>query len=104
MLYAEKGNKVKEINESMIEACVEQGYKIVNERGEVIQDTIPTDLPTLKLAYKQHTALIREQKATILALEAELKELKATKQVKPVQEKPTETLGTAKKKGKSATE
>lgn len=100
MLYAEKGNKVKEIDESMVQSCVEQGYRIVNEAGVVIQETIPTDMATLKLAYKQHTELIEQQKATILALEAELEELKSTKQ-----EKPSEGLGTAKtKKSKSATE
>ena len=100
MLYAEKGNKVKEIDESMIQSCVEQGYRVVNEAGVVIQETIPTDMATLKLAYKQHTELIKEQKATILALEAELAELKSAKQ-----EKPSESgLGTAKKKAKSATE
>ena len=102
MLYAEKGNKVKEIDESMIQSCVEQGYRIVNERGVVIQDTIPTDLASLKLAYKKHEDIIQEQKATILALQSEIQELKAVKQ-----EKATDSgLGTAKTKrgSKSATE
>ena len=77
MLYAEKGNKVKEIDESMIESCVEQGYKIVDERGNLIKDTIPTDLPTLKLAYKKHEQTISDLKAKIEALESEVQELKS---------------------------
>lgn len=77
MLYAEKGNKVKEIDESMIDSCVEQGYKIVDERGNLIKDTIPTDLPTLKLAYTKHEKTIKELRATIESLEIEVQELKA---------------------------
>lgn len=97
MLYAEKGNKVKEIDESMIQSCVEQGYRVVDEHGNLVQDTIPTDTATLKLAYKQHEEIIREQKATILALESEIAELKAKKST------PAEPgLGTAKTKRSSA--
>ena len=90
MLYAVKGNKEKTIDESMIESCVQQGYKIVNADGVVVRDTTPTDLPSLKLAYNKHEdtikALRKENeslKATISALESEIQELKA-KATKPV--------------------
>lgn len=92
MLLAEKGNKVKEINESQIESCVQQGYRIVNERGQVIQETVPTDLNSLKLAYKNNTETIKKLKAenqllkeskeslelTVATLEKELSEVKAS--------------------------
>lgn len=71
VLYAEKGNKVKEIDESQIEACVQQGYKVVDAHGRLIQDTIPTDKETLTLAYKQNAE-------TIKSLKAENQSLKAT--------------------------
>ena len=84
MLYAVKGNKEKTIDESMIESCVQQGYKIVDERGVVIRETTPTDIASLKLAYKKHEETIKNLKATnetlkstIVALENELQELKA---------------------------
>lgn len=62
ILYAEKGNKVKEIDESMIEACVQQGYRVVDAHGRLIQDTIPTDKDTLTLAYKQNAETIKALK------------------------------------------
>lgn len=78
MLLAEKGNKVKEINESQIEACVQQGYRIVNERGQVIQETVPTDLATLKLAYRQNAETIKALKIDNQSLKAENDSLRAT--------------------------
>lgn len=84
MLYAEKGNKVKAINESQIETCVEQGYKIVNEQGVLIRDTIPTGVTELRLAYKEHEKTINALKKAnaeltekIATLESELSEAKA---------------------------
>ena len=96
MLYAEKGNKVKEIDESMIESCVEQGYKIVNEVGTVIKDSVPTDTASLKLAYRKH-------EETIKALEAENKALKAKIAELEGGAKADTSLSTAKKR-KTATE
>ena len=93
MLYAEKGNKVKEIDESMIESCVQQGYRVVDERGTIIQDTIPTDMASLKLAYKKHVDTIKALKAEVDSLKAELQALKT----KPVQEVASKTS-----KGKSS--
>lgn len=58
MIYAEKGNKVKRIAEADIQKYVEQGFKITNGAGTVIQDTVPTDLASLKLAYTQHVQQI----------------------------------------------
>lgn len=63
VLYAEKGNKVKEIDESMIEACVQQGYRVVDAAGRLIKDTVPTDKESLALAYKQNAETIKNLKA-----------------------------------------
>jgi len=78
MLLAEKGNKVKEINESQIEACVQQGYRIVNERGQVIQETVPTDLNSLKLAYKNNTETIKALKRDNQSLKESIESFKLT--------------------------
>ena len=75
MLFAEKGNRVKEIDESMIESCLQQGYRIVNAYGKVIRDTIPTDVANLKLAYTKHEETIKELKAQIEELTAKNAEL-----------------------------
>lgn len=78
ILYAEKGNKVKEIDESMIETCVQQGYKIVDAQGRLIQDTIPTDKDTLSLAYKQNAETIKKLKAEVQSLKETNEALNAT--------------------------
>ena len=81
-IYAERGNRVKLISESEIQKYGEQGYTITNGQGTVLQETVPTDVPTLKLAYKQH---IDE----IARLKDEIAELKAQKAAKPVKATPT---------------
>ena len=78
ILYAEKGNKVKEIDESMIETCVQQGYRIVDANGRLIQDTIPTDKESLALAYKQNAETIKGLKAEVQSLKDINETLNAT--------------------------
>ena len=80
MVYAEKGNKVKRIDESEIKKYAEKGFKIKNESGEVVQETIPTDVSSLRIAYKAHIDEIKALKAEIADLKAQLakKPAKAT--------------------------
>ena len=81
MIYAEKGNRVRQISESDVQKYVEQGYVITDGRGTVLQETIPTDLPTLRLAYKKHIEEIER-------LQAEIAGLKAQKAAKPAKAEP----------------
>ena len=85
MLYAEKGNKVKNIDESQIDACVAQGYTIVDETGRVVRETIPTGLAELRLAYTQNAEEIAKLKSQIVALEAELASAQAALAAKATQ-------------------
>ena len=101
MLYAEKGNKVKEINESMIESCVQQGYRIVNGAGVVIRETIPTNPAELRLAYTKHEEKIKalnqqiaNYEAKIVSLEAQLAE--ATSEISTPVEKESKPKRTRK--------
>ena len=86
MIYAERGNRVKQISENDIEKYVGQGYKIVDDNGKVIKDTIPTDVTVLQTAYEKHTKAIEDLTAENTALKAELEALKAkaTAEVKTV--------------------
>ena len=86
MFYAEKGNRVIEIDENSFQRYAEQGYKIVDERGAVVIDTVPTDLPTLALAYKKCLnenkslhAQLSDALAEIDKLNAEINGLKSAK-------------------------
>lgn len=84
MVYAERGNRVKQISEADIQKYVEQGYKITNAQGAVIQDTVPLDVPTLRLAYRQHISEIRTLKAKVEELTKKLNAMES--KVEPAEE------------------
>ena len=75
MLYAERGNRVKQISEQDIQKYVEQGYVITDGRGTVIKETVPTDLSALKLEYNKHIAEIESLKKAIEIRDEEIAKL-----------------------------
>ena len=98
MIYAQKGNKLRQIAEADIDTYVVQGFKIVDEKGAVLKETVPMDIPTLRNAYAQHTAEIRALKAKVAELTAQLE----TANAKPVKaEKPVEEVVEAETEKKS---
>ena len=68
MILAQKGNKQRQIAEAEIQSYVERGYKIVDGKGTVIQETVPTDLPTLMNSYRKHVAEIKQLRAKVKEL------------------------------------
>lgn len=96
MIYAQKGNKQRQIAEADIQTYVEQGYRIVDGQGTVIQETVPDDLATLKTAYKKHMAEIRTLKARVQELSEQVnafskakKETKVEKETEEVEKEET---------------
>ena len=79
MVYAEKGNKVKKIDESEIAKYAEKGFKIKDTQGNVLQETIPTDVASLRIAFKAHIDEIKALKAEIDDLKAQLAKNTAVK-------------------------
>ena len=89
MIYAQKGNKLRQIAEADIQTYVEQGYKIVDGQGTVLKETVPTDLATLRSAYVKHKD---EIKALTARNDALVREINALKNAKPAKaEKVVET-------------
>ena len=80
MIFAERGNRVKQISEADIPKYVEQGYKITAANGAVIMDTVPTDITVLRNAYKEHVSEIKALKAQIELLTSELAKAETKKQ------------------------
>ena len=72
MIFATKGNKVRRIDEASIQKYSDQGYTITNDKGEVIKESIPTDLTLLKTAYIQHTRQIKMLEDEVASLKAQL--------------------------------
>lgn len=86
MIYASKGNRVRQIAEPDIDRFVEKGYTIIDEKGTVIKETIPTDMATLKLAYINHIEEIANLKAEIEQLKSVKAEATTKKSTKKVSE------------------
>ena len=86
MIYAEKGNRVKQIREDEVDKYANQGYMIKDGTGTVIKETVPTDLNTLRLAYVQHLDEIKSLKAEISNLKEELSKAKKATPKKEVSE------------------
>lgn len=76
MIFAEQGNRVTQISESDIPKYVEQGYKIIDSMGTVLRDTVPTDVPNLKLAYIKHTDEIERLQEENTKLHEQIAELR----------------------------
>ena len=88
MIYAERGNRVKQISESDIQKYLEQGYKITDERGAVMLESAPTDVQSLRNAYRQHVDEIKALKAQIEYLSSELAKAQTVSKVEePKKEK-----------------
>lgn len=100
-IFAQKGNKVRQIEESQIAYYVEQGFKIVDEKGAVLKETVPTDINELRLAYREHIQTIELLKNRIALLEKELQQAKAAKQPAAKEAPAEESEGKAKRAKKS---
>ena len=97
MIYAEKGNRVHRIEEQDIQKYVSQGYKITDGKCTVLKETVPTDVPTLRLEYTRHKAAIESLTAQVnaltaenVALKAELESIKSKANTKPIVSEDTE--------------
>lgn len=65
-----RGGSYLTIPANAVERYLAKGYDVVDENDNVIKSSVPNDINTLKIAFEQHIAKIKE-------LEAQNKELKA---------------------------
>lgn len=72
MLYAKKSNRVQHIQESDIQRYLNQGYDIVDAKGNVIIETMPDNVAGLQTAFKRHIEEISKLKNTISGFEAQM--------------------------------
>lgn len=68
MIYARKGNQVSRIEEHQIAALLEQGFNIIDDKGSVLYEAVPTDLAMLKKAFVENRKRIAELEAEIESL------------------------------------
>ena len=72
MAIVKRANVVLNVRDYEVERYKNEGYDVIDEAGNIIEATIPTDLNTLQKAYVDSVEKIKK-------LEAEIAELKGTK-------------------------
>lgn len=98
MALVKRANVVLEVRDYEVERYKNEGYSIIDAAGNVIEETVPTDLKTLQQAYKKHKEYIKE-------LEEKLKAVNEpkTSEKKPVEKEPVVTEKVAEEKPVKAT-
>lgn len=88
-----RANVVLHVDEADINHYLELGYSVIDERGKVIKEAVPTDLKFLQTAYVKQKEEIASLKAEVDKLNLKLAEKKAT----ATEEAPKETKRRTKK-------
>lgn len=70
--FVKRANVVLEVSESQLDYYMSQGYDVIDEQGNIIKASVPTDLGTLQKAYIENAETVAELKAEIEQLKAEL--------------------------------
>lgn len=72
----QRANTILQVPEEWVDRYIDQGYDVLDNKGNIIQKSIPRDLGTLQKAYVEHTKKIEE-------LEQQLEQLTAKKAGRP---------------------
>lgn len=76
MAIVERGNVVLRISDEDTERYVNMGYDLVDEKGNIIQQSVPKSITTLQKMYKEHIEKIKQLETENAKLKAENKKLK----------------------------
>ena len=74
--FVKRANVVLEVSESQLDYYMSQGYDVIDEQGNVIKASVPTDLGTLQKAFVENAETIAEQRVEIEQLKTEIEQLK----------------------------
>jgi hypothetical protein len=72
MATMKRANVILNVNEAEVQYYMDLGFNQIDDTGNVIKESIPNDLNTLKMAYTEHVNKIAE-------LEQEITDLKNAK-------------------------
>lgn len=97
MVNVQRANVFLTISDDDIDKYMAKGYSIVDDRGNVIKQSIPVDLLELQKAYTEHVNIIKQKDSEIATLRAQLKEAEA-KKASAIPEGKVEEKATGKKK------
>ena len=77
MAIVRKRNEVLRVKDDLVKHYLSIGYDVIDEGGNILQKTIPTDMTQLKGEYAKLTAQVEELKAKLAEAEDKIKELEA---------------------------
>lgn len=78
MARVERGNVVLQVKDYEVQHYLNLGYNLTDETGNILKQSIPTNLGELQAAYLEHTTKITELEDTVAKLTAQLSTKKAT--------------------------
>lgn len=76
-IMVQRANVVLDISPEQLDYYMSQGYDVINDRGDVVQASVPRDLGTLQKLYTEHTEEIKQLKAEVEKLQTKLAEKEA---------------------------
>lgn len=79
MVNVQRANVFLTIPDEDIDKYMAKGFSIVDERGNVLKQSIPTELLELQKAYTEHEEIIKRKDSEIADLRAQLQELAGAK-------------------------
>lgn len=88
MAKVRRANVVLEVKDDQLERFVDMGYDVIDDAGNVIQKSVPTDIGTLTKAYMEHEAEIEKLKAELAELKAKPKKTTKPKEAEVVEDEP----------------
>lgn len=76
MAEVQRANVFLTIPDEDIDKYLAKGYNVVDERGRIIKQSVPTELGELQKAYSEHEAQLKQKDAEIASLKSEIQALK----------------------------
>ena len=82
----QRANTILEVPEEWVDRYIDEGYDVIDDKGNVIKKSIPRDLGTLQKAYMDHVRKIEELESEIEELKIKAEQLKVKKAGRPKKE------------------
>lgn len=79
MATVQRANVILDIANEDVEHYMALGYNVIDARGNIIKETMPSDVVTLQAAYREHLKEIESLKAQVETLTSELTAKKSAK-------------------------
>ena len=77
MVDVQRANVILTISEEEVDKYMSKGFSVIDANGNVVKQSVPTELSQLQKAYSEHVATIQQLNSEIANLRAQLQALTA---------------------------